>query len=75
MSRRRQNIMDTITISLPEAAKTSREFTVMSADFNDINSCHALANNGNSVTSEILTNLSMRIPRLYDLGGRLTADK
>ena len=64
--------MDTTFIRLPEAAKDARVFCVMSADYNDVNSCYAIARNTNTLRLDVYTKLSSRLPRIYELSGGIT---
>lgn len=63
--------MDAITIKLPDEAKNSDEFIVISDDFNDINSVTSLCIILNTVPMELGSRLTSRVPRLYVVDGKL----
>lgn len=61
--------MDAITIKLPEEVKDCQEFLLMTSDFSDTNSCVAISKIQNTIPYEVCTNISSRVPRLYEIGG------
>lgn len=66
--------MDAITVKVPEESKECREFCLMAADFNDVNSGLSMARIQHTIPYEVCTNLAKRVPRLYVLDGKLFRD-
>ncbi len=61
---------DAVTVKVPECISLNETFTFLSADFDDITSCAAIATKLNTVGAEIFARISPRLPRIYKSKGK-----
>ncbi len=63
--------MDAITVRLPEVPHGDETFTLISADYDPDTSVSGIAHRVGTITYEVATRLSTRLPRVYTRGGRV----
>lgn len=62
--------MDAITVNIPDEAKECREFLLITPDFNETTSAVGISRIQKTIPYEVCTNISNRVPRLYETDGK-----